>query len=132
MFHFLFFVLNFNRKRKQHMNVTSSEWHHDVSLDILVRSKKISIYGSIFLIILGLIGHSLTIFVFIQKRFRQNSSNVFLLCLAITDALYLIVHFFEDTIKTARDVYSENYPFILLLNIIGKFISLKNKFALTN
>ena len=48
---------------------------------------------TIIIIIFGLIGHSLTIFVYSQNRFRRNSSNIYFLCLALNDSAYLIVHF---------------------------------------
>ena len=68
-------------------------------------SKKINIYATIFVTLIGLIGHSLIISVFGQKRFRTSSNSVFLLCLAINDSLFLIVHFFEDTLRTFIQVY---------------------------
>jgi hypothetical protein len=48
---------------------------------------------TIIIIIFGLIGHSLTIFVYSQNRFRRNSSNIYFLCLALNDSAYLIFHF---------------------------------------
>ena len=43
----------------------------------------------------GLIGNSIVIFVFGQKTYRTNPSHVYFLCSAIVDSLFLIVHFFE-------------------------------------
>ena len=51
----------------------------------LALSGKINLFGILIAITVGLIGNFLTIFVFSQKRFRNNSSNIFLLCLAIND-----------------------------------------------
>jgi hypothetical protein len=75
------------------------------SSDLFELSKKINIYATIFVTLIGLIGHSLIISVFGQKRFRTSSNSVFLLCLAINDSLFLIVHFFEDTLRTFIQVY---------------------------
>jgi hypothetical protein len=65
------------------------------SLILLENTRRINVMSTIIFTLIGLIGHFLTIFVFAQKRFRKNSSNVYLLCLAINDAFYLIIHFFE-------------------------------------
>ncbi len=75
-----------------------------LSIDRLEKSRKINLLVSIVFLIIGLIGHLLTIFVFIQKRFRKNSCDVYILCLAINDLLFLIIHFFEDTIRTFKDI----------------------------
>ncbi len=84
----------------------------------------INLYLTIFFIIIGLIGHFLTIFVFGQKRFRKNSSNVYLLFLALNDSVFLILHFFEDSIKSYIAIYSTGEQegfFISLINIIDQF-----------
>ena len=65
------------------------------SLITLELCRKINIICTIIFTVLGVLGHSLTVFVFAQKRFRKNSSNVYLLCLALNDAFYLITNFFE-------------------------------------
>lgn len=82
--------------------------------------RKIYLLATLILIIVSLIGHFLTIFVFGQKRFRKNSSNVYLFCLAINDCLYLVTHFFEDTIRTFIYLNETNSSFILALNVIDK------------
>lgn len=61
----------------------------------LEQTRKINILTVLIIIIVGLVGNFLTIVVFSQKRFRINSSNVYLLCLAVVDALFLLLHFFE-------------------------------------
>ena len=90
------------------------------SLKILENSRKINIFSTVVLIIFGLMGHSLTIFVFAQKRFRRNSSNVYFLCLAINDSLYLIIHFFKDTIRSYKNIYFEDSS-NSFLNLIDQF-----------
>lgn len=83
-------------------------------------STKIEIFATICVITIGLIGNSLTIFVFGQKRFRKNSTNVYLFCLALNDSMFLIIHFFEDTIRTfiSFNEYIDS-NFIQALNIIN-------------
>lgn len=92
------------------------------SLKQLEKYRKINILTTVLFIVIGLLGHFLTIFVFVQKRFRKNSSNVYLLCLAINDALFLITHFFEDTIRTYINLNEEvSSPFLESLNITDRF-----------
>lgn len=95
------------------------------SMILLNVTRKINLFMTLFLIVFGMVGHALTIFVFAQKRFRRNSSNVYLLCLAIVDSMYLIVHFFKNTIRTYMDIYSTDEPnfgeFIQLINLIDRY-----------
>lgn len=92
------------------------------SLNQLEKFRKINLVSTILFIVIGLIGHFLTIFVFAQKRFRKNSSNVYLLCLAVNDALYLIIHFFEDVIRTFIHLNEESLsPLIDKLNLIDRY-----------
>ena len=67
---------------------------------------KLNVFTSALIIIMGIIGNAFTIVVFSQKRFRLKSPGVFLLCLSISDTLFLITHFFEDTIRTYLYIYS--------------------------
>lgn len=86
--------------------------------------RKVNLYITLIFMLIGIIGHILTIFVFSQKRFRKNSSNVYFLCLAINDALFLITHFFEDSIRTFIDLYfKENMDELInAFNITDRFI----------
>jgi len=61
----------------------------------LEQSRKINLVLTSIVIIFGLVGNSLIIFIFGQKRFRKNSFNIYLLCLAINDSIFLIVQFFS-------------------------------------
>jgi hypothetical protein len=73
--------------------------------NLLINTKIINIFSTIVIIIIGLIGNSLAVFVFAQKRFRIHSSSIYLLCLAISDGMFLLIHFFEDTLRTYIDVF---------------------------
>lgn len=75
---------------------------------ILEQTRKINVFTTLFIIFLGLVGHSLTIFLFAQKKFRVNSSHVYMLSLAAFDGSFLILHLFEDTIRTFIDIYDAN------------------------
>lgn len=111
------------------LNITSEDKQELYqSYKILEQSRKINIIATLILILFGLIGNSLIVFVFSKKRFRVNSSNVFLLCLALNDSLFLIIHLFEDTLRTYEEIYtydSASLNSTLLLNI-NKFISAIN------
>jgi hypothetical protein len=86
--------------------------------DLLYLFRKINIYSSLFVIIIGLIGNSLITFIYLSKKRRTNSSHVYLLCSAINDNLFLIVHLFEDTLRTYLDVYSKNILFLQMINLV--------------
>ena len=95
---------------------------HQTKGETLEIARIVNIFALIPIIIIGLIGHSLLILVFIQKRFRKNSSNIFIICLALIDSFYLINHFFEDTLRTFINIYILNdetlfNKIILLINI---------------
>jgi hypothetical protein len=107
---------------KQSELVTESELFLEVT-------EKINVFANILAIIIGIFGNLLTIFVYSYKKFRVNSSNVYLLCLAINNCLFLIVHFFDDVIRTYKQIFlnDENkidqafYDFIISINIIDRF-----------
>lgn len=91
------------------------------SKNFLNFSRLLNIIFSILIIIFGLIGNLLTIKVLSNKRFRKNQNDIYLFCLAIIDTIFLIIHFFEDTIKTYNDLFNE-YPskLIKIFNILDK------------
>jgi hypothetical protein len=62
----------------------------------LTEAKKINTIITICITIIGLIGNCLTGIIYGQKKNRKNSSNIFLLCLAINDTLFLVVHFYKN------------------------------------
>ena len=98
------------------------------SMILLEISRKVNLFLTLFIIVFGLVGHALTILVYGQKRFRRNSSNVYLLCLAIVDSMYLIVHFLKNTIRTYTDIYSTDQSYV---NALIQSINLidRNDFA---
>jgi hypothetical protein len=85
------------------------------SIYFLDIANKINIFATIPIICIGLIGNTLSLIIYSQSKYRLNSSNVFILILSIVDSLFLIVHFFEDTINSL-----EQYKVISIhfLNII--------------
>jgi hypothetical protein len=83
-----------NESNQRTVNLTSllNAEYFDSSLKHLEFFKILNLISTCVLMCLGLFGHLLTIFVYSQARFRLNASNVYMLCLAINDALYLISH----------------------------------------
>ena len=67
---------------------------------LYTETRKINIIVTALIIIVGLLGNGLAVFVFAQKRFRTHSSSVYLLCLCISDGLFLLMHFFEVKIDS--------------------------------
>ena len=83
-------------------NQTEVMYH---SFQVLKKCRQINVFSTIVIIFIGLIGNFITIIVFAHQKFRVNSSNVYLLCLAVNDSLFLIIHFFENTVKTYQQLY---------------------------
>jgi hypothetical protein len=84
------------------------------STNFLELSDKINVIISILIVCIGLIGNTLSLIIYGQSKYRLNSSHVFIFILAIVDSLFLIVHFFEDTIRN----YKKYYFLINYFNII--------------
>jgi hypothetical protein len=84
----------------------------------LTEAKKINTFITICIIIIGLIGNCLTVIIYGQKRNRKNSSNIFILCLAINDTLFLVVHFCEDTIRNLKSNFEFQQKIIEFINKI--------------
>lgn len=98
----------------------------DYSNQILLISRNINIYATLIVILIGFIGHLLTICVFGQRRFRIKTASVYLFCLAINDSLFLFIHLFEDTLRTFKDIYfddneNSSIKIITVLNIIDNY-----------
>ena len=75
------------------------------STNFLELSDKINVIISILIVCIGLIGNTLSLIIYGQSKYRLNSSHVFIFILAIIDSLFLIVHFFEDTLKNIVKYY---------------------------
>ncbi len=81
--------------------------------------RKINIFSSLFVLIIGFIGNSLITYIYAIKKRCTNSSHVYLLFSSINDNLFLFVHLFEDTLKTYVDVYSiEKDHFLQIFNLV--------------
>jgi len=96
----------------------------DDHMKFLEISMKLNIFFTIVFILIGLCGNFITLLVYGQSKNRVNASNIFISCLAIFESVFLILHFFEDTIRTIRNTKRlfqnniDNYDLIEKLNII--------------
>jgi hypothetical protein len=101
------------------------------SYEVLEATRKVNILFTTCLIVFGLIGNALIIYVFSKKRYRINPSNVFLLCLAINDSFFLIIHFFEDTVRTYTEMFilSNNSSYNSALDDFIEIINLTDRFT---
>ncbi len=80
------------------------------SLEVSQVVRKLNVFACSIIILVGLVGNALGVFVFIQKRFRHHSSSIYLLFLCLSDGLFLFVHFFEDTLRTVLDIFYNDTP----------------------
>ena len=81
-------------------------------------SRNLNLIVSLFAILIGLVSNLIVIVVFSIKKFRSNSSHVYLLCSAINDSLFLVLHLFEDILRTFKFTYFlQNNHIINMLNI---------------
>ena len=92
------------------------------SVDLLNIFKKTNFIFTIIITIIGLIGHFLTIFIFGQKRFRKNSTHVYIFCLAITNTIYLLIHFSDYIIKNNVNLINTNNNLICKLFSYLKYV----------
>ena len=98
-------------------------------------SRKINILCTFIIACFGILGHIVTICVYSRKKFNKNSSHVYLYCLAINDSIFLVIHFFEDTVRSLQNVFQQP---ISNLNFNGnktenlkqffKFLNITDKF----
>ena len=111
---------NFMIKNISEYNLSEHDKFLIESLYLLDQSKKVSIYANLSVILIGLLGNLLTITIFIQSKFRTNSSHVFLLWLAVNDSVYLIIHLLEDTLQKHADFNMASDGLMSVLNIVHK------------
>jgi len=62
------------------------------SSELLETTLKINVFASTCFLFISLAGHIFTIVLYCRKRFFFKSTNIHLLCLAIVDSSFLIVH----------------------------------------
>jgi len=87
---------------------TTSEWQLDLQKSeiFLIIARKTNICATLSFILFGIIGNILLISVFLKEKFRINSSNVYMLSLAVNNTLFLMIHL-EEISKSFVDVFGE-------------------------
>ena len=107
------------RQKNIYKNIYTND--SDYNKELIEMLKKINIFSTIVIVILGLIGHFITVNVYARKHNRTNAITVYLLCLAVNDSLFLIVHFFEDTLRSLNNfsLYSKSEQTDLYTKIIS-------------
>ena len=107
------------RQKNIYKNIYTND--SDYNKELIEMLKKINIFSTIVIVILGLIGHFITVNVYARKHNRTNAITVYLLCLAVNDSLFLIVHFFEDTLRTLNNfsLYTKSEQTDLYTKIIS-------------
>jgi len=97
------------------------------SIYFLDIANKINLFATIPIICIGLIGNTLSLIIYSQSKYRLNSSNVFILILSVIDTLFLIVHFFEDTINSLEK-YEISIHFLNIIDTNREICILTNYF----
>jgi hypothetical protein len=111
----------------------------DSSAEFKELSKKINIFCTSIIACFGILGHFLTICIYSRKKFKKNSSHVYLYCLAINDSIFLVIHFFEDTVRTFQNVLQQpisNLNFnsnnkTEIFKQFFKFLNITDRYSLT-
>ncbi len=82
------------------------------------QTRKVCFFTTMVAILIGLVGNSLILSVFSYSKFRTNSSHVYMICSAISDNLFLIVHIFEDILRSYKETFLKfDNSLVNLLNI---------------
>ena len=74
---------------------------HEEDFHVML-SHRIFLYASFVLVILGLIGNTLSVLVFTSREMRAISSNFYLLMLAVSDSCYLLSVFLSKVLTDMR------------------------------
>jgi hypothetical protein len=72
--------------------------------------RKFNLFVTSILVLIGIIANSFGVYVFMHRKFRNHSSSIYLLVLCMSDGLFLLMHLFEDTLRTAIDIYYNDKP----------------------
>ena len=83
--------------------------------NLLNSSRAFNSCFSILAILVGLVGNSLALIEFWSRR--KISNYVYLITLALNDSIFLLVHFFEDTLRA----HNFNIYLVDLFNFVDKY-----------
>ena len=80
---------------------------HEDNFHIML-SHRIFLYASFVLVIVGLIGNTLSVLVFTSREMRTISSNFYLLMLAVSDSCYLLSVFLSKVLTDMRCLHMKD------------------------
>ena len=90
------FIVLYEMENTEYANFfQNSEKNYEKSGHFLMSSRKFNCVSSFVITTIGLISNLLAIFIFLQKKFRTNSSHIFLFCVTVNDSFFLIFHSIE-------------------------------------
>ncbi len=105
---------------------------HRFSSEFYKKTHEINIICALTIIPIGIISSLLAILVFSKKKNRSSSTSVYLVCLCTSNGLFLVTHFFEDTIKSLIEThnihdfihpicstFTQKYPKFILLYLFS-------------
>ncbi len=87
---------------------------------------EINIYLTAIICFTGIIGNLLSLKVFCSTKLRRTSSITYLIALTITDSLFLMVHFLDNTCRDIVTHFRIEFP----LNIIDQKVTICRAFSL--
>lgn len=64
-----------------------------------------NIYMTVFICFSGIVGNLLSLKVFCSTKIPSTSTRIYLIVLTITDSLFLLIHFLDDTCKEIGNFY---------------------------
>jgi len=87
---------------------------------------EINIYLTTIICFTGIIGNMLSLKVFCSTKLRRTSSVTYLIALTITDSVFLMVHFLDNTCRDIVTHFRIDFP----LNIIDQKVTICRVFSL--
>lgn len=87
---------------------------------------EVNIYLTTIICFAGIIGNLLSLKVFCSTKLRRTSSITYLIALTITDSLFLMVHFLDNTCREIVTHFRIDFP----LNIIDQKVTICRTFSL--
>lgn len=88
--------------------------------DQLINTANIKTILLIFLSLFGILGNLIISIIFLRKRYRRDSSYIYMICLAVNDNLFLLIHLSEDFFQSFELFVDETINLVPILNIVNK------------
>lgn len=109
---------------------TNPQQHTQQQAAMNLQSKKlfneICVYITVLICLTGLVGNILSLKVFCSTKLPRTSSRAYLIALTISDAVFLITHFIDNTCKEIVDLWQLEFP----INLTDQKQTMCRSFAL--